>query len=247
MLGRYSISQAQGYGYFHYTMENLVRIFIGLDLLKAHPTMKVVVNEPSKGFVKSTLSMLGIPEERMVQGPLSARVVVFPEPVGCGSPTMPMMQLMRRTLWGALPPMPPPGSAKQVLVVRRRGSREVANHDDMMARLKSSAPAGVVFKEFEASGSSRDQMAQFAHSTVILAPHGAGLSNVIVARPGTAVVELNVPGNDYNACYLFMSVKLGLRYYSTVPRGASHGGKMNVDIDEVTGLVMKGLKAASGR
>ena len=122
--------------------------------------------------------------------------------------------------------------------------REVANHDDLMARLKSSVLAGVVVKEFEACGSSRGQLEQFARSTVIVAPHGAGLSNVVAARPGTAVVELMVPGADLNACYLFASVKLGLRYYSTAPRGASHNGAMNVDVDEVTDLVMQGLKAA---
>ena len=39
---------------------------------------------------------------------------------------MPMLQLMRRTVWGALPPLLALGAAaKQVLVVRRHGSREL--------------------------------------------------------------------------------------------------------------------------
>jgi hypothetical protein len=54
-----------------------------------------------------------------------------------------------------------------------------------------------------------DQISIFSDVKVVLAQHGAALSNIIFARPGTLVVEI---GHRDFPCYTRLSEKLGLPY-----------------------------------
>ena len=49
-------------------MENFVRVFVGLDVLRRHPRMKLHVSDKQKGFVRDTLAVLGIPPSILVDG-----------------------------------------------------------------------------------------------------------------------------------------------------------------------------------
>ncbi|MFO1339945.1 MAG: glycosyltransferase family 61 protein [Burkholderiaceae bacterium] len=59
----------------------------------------------------------------------------------------------------------------------------------------------------------REQMALMADARLVVAPHGAGLTNTIYCRPGTAVIELNVP-SFIRRCRSFADIAMyrGLQY-----------------------------------
>lgn len=57
----------------------------------------------------------------------------------------------------------------------------------------------------------------FASAQLIVAPHGAGLTNLIFARPGTMVIEL-MPDRLANWCYRRLSAMLRLRYEAVIGR-----------------------------
>ncbi|GBG80497.1 hypothetical protein CBR_g30959 [Chara braunii] len=63
----------------------------------------------------------------------------------------------------------------------------------------------------------------FMRADIVIAPHGAGLTNVLASRKGTAVYEFMVPyGLTWDLtrlcwCYRDMSSMLGLYYYSDFP------------------------------
>jgi capsular polysaccharide biosynthesis protein len=56
-----------------------------------------------------------------------------------------------------------------------------------------------------------EQIRLFQHARVIAGPHGAGLSNLVFARPGTIVIELTV-GYMFNRCFEWISHVGGHRY-----------------------------------
>ena len=51
-----------------------------------------------------------------------------------------------------------------------------------------------------------------SNASTIVAPHGAGLANLVAARPGTEVVEI-LSRNWFNTCYAKLSVQLGCDYH----------------------------------
>ena len=50
-----------------------------------------------------------------------------------------------------------------------------------------------------------------SNASTIVAPHGAGLANLVAARPGTEVVEI-LSRNWFNTCYAKLAVQLGCDY-----------------------------------
>lgn len=72
------------------------------------------------------------------------------------------------------------------------------------------------FTRFEAQSSNhREQVRQFANADVIVAVHGAGLTNLLFARPGTAVLEI-FPNNFVKSTYLWLAARLGLEYRALI-------------------------------
>lgn len=57
----------------------------------------------------------------------------------------------------------------------------------------------------------RDQIAMFAEASVVVGPHGAGLTNTLATAAGAWLVELH-PGDEVNYVYWLQAGVLGLRY-----------------------------------
>lgn len=85
--------------------------------------------------------------------------------------------------------------------------RRLANEPDV-ERLVEALGFEIVRAE---SMSVRDQVQLFADSRRIVAPHGAGLSNIVWARPPCRVLEI-FPSHYVNDCYGRLSLQRGLGY-----------------------------------
>jgi capsular polysaccharide biosynthesis protein len=71
-------------------------------------------------------------------------------------------------------------------------------------------------------------------SEIIVAPHGAGLGNLIFARPGTQVIEI-VPRGRYNASlYPEKSRILGLYHQQVVANVVGRKQLLTFLLDDVT-------------
>lgn len=60
--------------------------------------------------------------------------------------------------------------------------------------------------EFFGTGPIISQLQLFATASLIVAPHGAGLSNMVVSPLHTPVLEIGPP--DCTACYVHLAVKV---------------------------------------
>lgn len=58
----------------------------------------------------------------------------------------------------------------------------------------------------------QEQAALFSNAKVVVAPHGAGLTNIVFCRPGTKIIEFY--GAHVSPCYWLISELLGLSYYN---------------------------------
>jgi glycosyltransferase involved in cell wall biosynthesis len=82
------------------------------------------------------------------------------------------------------------------------------------------------FVEYEPSRDTVEEQARiFAGAEVIVAVHGAALTNLIFCRAGTRVLEL-FSARYVNPCYVHISQQLGLRHHAcldfSIPQGVSH-------------------------
>jgi capsular polysaccharide biosynthesis protein len=114
-----------------------------------------------------------------------------------------------------------PGRRLYVTRGSQRHSRIVTNGPEVQAML-----AGRGFVEIDPGTMSvREQVKAFAEAEVIVAPHGAALTNLVFASPGSLVVEIFAP--DYvNICFWALAERVaGLDYRYLVGEGMPRPGR----------------------
>jgi len=92
--------------------------------------------------------------------------------------------------------------------------RRVANESELWAEL---SPHGFVKLHLEELTWAQ-QITAFRAAKVIVAPHGAGLANLVFCQPGTKVIEL-LHRSYVNPCYWQLAALKGLDYRPVVPAG----------------------------
>ena len=265
------LSQPRGSSYYHFSQERLPRVVLALDILRARPAMKVHV-AAEFGFIRNMLAMVGIEESRFVTGPVRARAIVYPEPSSCGNPHLHVLlawqRLLNEVVGLAWMPKHQPGRGgaagaskaqrRLVIVIKRpRGhSRSFANHDEVLSALGSALrdvedpETALPFEvrqfdiaEYRGDNPQRDSLADFSNAAAVVAPHGAGLANIIACAPGTVVVEVLRPAKSINTCFFALSLKLGLQYHAYGPKKSIRKKGWVVDASALASTVKDGLAA----
>lgn len=92
--------------------------------------------------------------------------------------------------------------------------RNVVNEAELVAELARAGFANVRLEEL----SWPEQIAAFRRAKVIVAPHGAGLANLVFCAPGTRVVEC-FNRSYVHGCFWRLAALCGLDYRPVVPPG----------------------------
>jgi hypothetical protein len=122
---------------------------------------------------------------------------------------------------------PPPGTdapalgapGRRIYVTRGGALRRPLFNEP--AVLEALAPFGFEVVDC-ASLSVSGQRALFANAEIVVAPHGAGLTNIVWARPGTKLVEL-MPRGHANPCFMDLASQAGVAY-GVVPSTVEEDG-----------------------
>ena len=96
-------------------------------------------------------------------------------------------------------------------MLRRKGEREIQNDDWILKRLGAMRDIDVRVFDDRAFGDQAAVFHAFATADAIVAAHGAGLTNAIVAKPGACVFEI-MPRAWFVPCYWRLNMGLGLRH-----------------------------------
>ena len=130
--------------------------------------------------------------------------------------------------------------------VDRRGTlqRVLEGEDDVVAALLA---LGIVPVQPETL-TFADQIRLFRGAELIVAPHGAGLTNIGFARPGCRVLELHMDAY-VNWCFRHLAALRGVAYdcvvgralgpWLDVPSGEVHGMRWRVSVEHVLAAVAK--------
>jgi len=209
--------------YFHWMMDLLPRFFLLREAGFAWGGIEhFLIGEYGARFQKESLAILGVPESRCVAcDPAShfrcANLLVPSTPGNPGNPPAWACDFLREIFLADAPAPPPAGGGRKIYVSRAGARfRRVLNGDEVERALAARGFETVRLEELTV----REQARLFAAADVVVAPHGAGCTNVVFCRPGTAFVEIFAP-RYVMACYWAISAHRRLRYACSL--GKSHG------------------------
>jgi len=135
------------------------------------------------------------------------------------------------------------GPTHRRIYLDRRASpqRRLLNEDEIVARLAALGFVPVLAETLSAA----DQVRLFRQADMIVAPHGAGLTNLGFCRPGCRIVELQMDAY-VNWCFRHLAALRGLDYDCVLGRsvdpwadvsGAVHRLRWRISADHVVAAV----------
>ena len=204
-----------GNGYYHFMTEVLPNI---LFCMKTNPTGKVYCLPSS--FAKGVIDFFKVPNPILYTMPPTNESMVRQPYIECGNPSPEKIQILRSAIQECVEPKVQAQAQLGIVIFRKEAVRTVTNHDALVKMLEEVYPSlqWVTFN----TASPADTANLFSRAAIIVAPHGAGLTNMIFAPSGIPIYEF-LPLENPNVCYWHLSEMMGNIYHGipckTVMRG----------------------------
>lgn len=192
-------------GYYHVLYEGLMRVF---KAQKVFGNIKILVPKARPGYVDEMLDFVGVRSNRIIVSDCPVKCkkgVLIPRWSDCGENLTGDICEFREGLISRLPDNC--NGSNKLYISRSRSRRMLSNEYEIEKVLANCGYKIAYFEEM----SFVEQLKTIRSAETIIAPHGAGLANLIVARPRTKVIEIMTQGWA-NSCYGHLASSLGLDY-----------------------------------
>ena len=192
--------------YFHWLLETLPRFY----LLKEMQVDSFYVYG-KHSFIRESLELIGLGADQILPprkyAHWSADTLVGVTPLAnSGSVSEETINFLRSLVKEN---MKTSDSARRIYISRNDARyRGVRNERALLAQLDHYGFERVLLSRLSFS----EQIRLFASAEVVIAPHGAGLANLVFSPPGCTVIEF-MPKNYVNACFWALSEACGHHYY----------------------------------
>ena len=211
-----------GHNYFHWMFHVLPRLVlmeqVGVDLAMIE---RFFVNEISAAFQVETLKTLGIETDRVIESHSDTHVQVdcllLPSRPSRMSemPKWACEFLREKFLPSEAAAAGYPNARERLYISRGKAAhRKVINEAEIEAYLHSLGFESVLLEALTVA----EQASTLNSARVVVAPHGAGLTNLVFCRPDTIVIEMFSP-SYINCCYWALSNWVGVQYYFLLGSG----------------------------
>jgi capsular polysaccharide biosynthesis protein len=200
--------------YSHWLTRSLLKL--GLIEHDGYRQLPLLLHMPLQRFHLESLNLLGIRPERLLQVSAGAAVrcrrLVVPTQLSARPGFAAGVDWLRTRLSGRLGPLP--GLAEDLLFLSRSDTshRALVNEGELGAAL---APLG--FRTIvPGTMSVGDQIRAFSRARVVVAAHGAGLTNMIFAARDALIIEITSTNIAFMDDFRFMAEALGQRIVTIV-------------------------------
>lgn len=216
------IAQEGSSNYYHWMVEVLPKLAMLEQSNISYDQLYVSTQLP---FMRQTLSLFGVNQEKIVEaGPsthIEAQELIIPSApaLSCYTPRWIVEYLRNKLIPQADHIFSKQLFSKKVFVSRKKASyRRILNEDEVFVMLE---PLGFVRYNLE-DLTVLEQVHLFHQAEVIVAPHGAGLVNLVFAQPNALIVELFQEHEDDSFWYLSQIV--GLNHHCIKTTDFKKGG-----------------------
>ncbi len=223
-------SKSGEYNYFHWMFDVLPK----LEVLERSQIAydKIYLNSLDQPFQIETLQRLGINLRDLIWADvhIEAENLIVPSlPGQCGMVPKFACDFLRKKLT----PTDTPSATKKKIYVSRNDAptRRIINEDALMEKLKPLGFERVYLQHLTVE----EQIRLFASAEWIIAPHGAGLTNLVFCQPHTHVIEIF--NQDYvNPCFWIIGQNLNLNYHCLFYPSYNTQRDIVIDVDKITML-----------
>ena len=219
----YTIIHQPYINYFHWNIESLLRLMAfenaGKKAVLLIPQQLVQVN-----YIKDSLDLLGV--DYLItdkEKDLVVKKLLLPAMLWWGARYDPSLirKLSTRFQTAITTQNIIPQTHAKIFVIRESGRRKIENIVDVT---KIMTDRGFYVIDFEGK-TVQEQIALMAGAKIVVAQHGAGLTNILFMKPGGTVVEIHVDPvenkNTFDDAYYSLSSALGHRYYILMSQKAN--------------------------
>ena len=230
----YSLLCLWGETYFHWFHDVLPRLFTALPHLPEDT--RFLINENPKEFQVLTLKALGVSEDRLEFQParMNTRVdrLWFATPLGHSGLTSPVvLKKVVQQIRTCLLPEASSARAARLWVSRAKATgRRIRNEKDLAGILGEFAVEMIFAEDL----SFLHQLEIFARASMVIGPHGAGLTNSFFCEEGTKVCEIAIDGVP--PCYLLACRGLHLDFTRIMAKSLEldHNADMELERSHLT-------------
>lgn len=195
--------------YFHWLLESLPRMRLLRDYIDILDGI-IVPNSPLP-FHKQSLALLGIPEKKLISVDPNTHFrmehLFVPRCSSYYNPPSWVHEWYKDAFLGAAISRASPKGLKLYVSRFDANVRRVINEKEIAEYLESLGFVIVTLSEIEFS----KQAQLFYDADEIVAPHGAGLANLVFCRPGIKVLEI-LPPKWMPPCYFVLAKSARLNY-----------------------------------
>ena len=195
-------------GYYHDIFEGLLRV---VKARKVFMDIKVLVSKNHPRYIDEMLDLIGVQKDQIIVSDSPVRVkrgILIPRWIDSGENLKEDVCELRRVLTAGLPNGNPCEAKRMKLYISRRKSRRpLPNEREVEMFFENRGFTIAYFEDIPLL----EQLKTIRSSEIIVAPHGAALSNLVVAMPHIKVFEIMT--QDYaNSCYGHIASSLEIDY-----------------------------------
>ncbi|MBP1966970.1 glycosyltransferase family 61 protein [Paenibacillus aceris] len=202
--------------YYHWMMDVLPRLHM-LKVCGIKPDQYVINGTKIAPFQYETLEALGIPKDKVIESHeglcLQAKQLVIPYFTRGIRPKW-AADFLKQELMINKKIKPVQGYERLFISRSKARKRMLLNESDIYDTLEPYGFQYVILEDLTVA----QQIQLFASAKVIVAPHGAGLTNAVFSPPGTTIIELCAPSLVHN-CYPILSSLVGHKHYYVIGEG----------------------------
>jgi len=237
----FNLLHAYADNHYHTIIDVLPAVWRLRDLFKSHPDIPLLVS-PHLGLDK-ILTLLQWKKGdlgefvQISDSPVFAELVYSPHQKLCGRVGFEWKEIREHFFSVTIPTLtgthPSLGSVKglAILLIKRLGdNRRLENFEVLEERLVEKHGRERV-RVFNGTENLEGTLEMFSSTTLLVAPHGAGLANMIFLPSNAAVLEI-MPNEYQNPCYKRLAISIGL-HYSNILGNGTWVTPITVELDQV--------------
>ncbi len=216
--------------YFHWMFDLLPRIhLLRCSGIPINSIDNFIINKIHLPFQQETLSILGIPQEKIIESHnhfhIKAKKLVVPAlPSIPGQVPKWVCEFLRKEFLYNQVGIKIDGWERVYISRAKAKHRRVINEEEVINFLDKLEFKTLILESMTVP----EQALLFSSAKVIVAPHGGGLTNVVFCQPGTKIIEFFSP-NYVIPIYWALATELGIEYYYLLGEGQSP--KLPEDVD----------------
>ncbi|ELU01832.1 hypothetical protein CAPTEDRAFT_196589 [Capitella teleta] len=210
----FDVHQFWDQGFYHLHFESVPRLAPYVKFLNDNPNVMIFLRTGNP--ITSFLGIKDLDKRRLRDWRFRAKVLYSPAGCACGNPALLTTQLL--SLYAKRDLENNPKKRNKIVLIKRSRKRFFRQHKSIAAMLEAQASEHglelFIFRDDPVPSINLTRR-MFNEAIMIIAPHGAGESNMIYAQPGTVIIEGMCFESriKVNMAYKLTAQLLGMRYY----------------------------------